>query len=147
MSLQQLIAAGRAVHGALDTMDAQMAARLEINRTDLRGLNALEGGALTPGELGAKLGLSSGSVTALINRLVKAALVERVASEEDGRSVKVEITKDRFAELAGLYGTCATSIAQTFSGGTHSDLASAADTLQSFAAAIEAATMAIDSCD
>ncbi|MEO0635143.1 MAG: MarR family transcriptional regulator [Pseudomonadota bacterium] len=121
-----------------------MAARLNINRTDLRGLNALEHGPLTPGELGDRLGLTSGSVTALIERLIRESLVERVASADDGRSVKVSITQDRYGELSSLYGSCAKAIAQSFAGGTEPELLAAAQALQAFASAIEAATATLD---
>lgn len=50
------------------------------------------GGGLTPKEIGVRLGLTSGAVTALVDRLEKAGLAERVPNPEDRRSSVVRIT-------------------------------------------------------
>lgn len=47
---------------------------------------------LTMGELSARLMVSNGNVTGLINRLVKEGLVERVADPDDGRVQRVNLS-------------------------------------------------------
>lgn len=62
-----------------------------LGATDLYALNVLElNGALTPGELGARTGLTTGPTTRLIDRLEKAGYVQRAADPGDRRKVIVE---------------------------------------------------------
>jgi DNA-binding MarR family transcriptional regulator len=55
----------------------------QIELTALEHLDAL--GGLTPGELGHRLGLTSGGVTALTGRLIDAGYVTRERHPDDGR--------------------------------------------------------------
>jgi DNA-binding MarR family transcriptional regulator len=55
----------------------------QIELTALEHLEAL--GGLTPGELGHRLGLTSGGVTALTGRLIDAGYVTRELHPDDGR--------------------------------------------------------------
>ncbi|WP_406730521.1 MarR family transcriptional regulator [Streptomyces sp. NBC_01794] len=60
----------RALRMAVDSFDAAAAERLGINRTDLHCLDILiQRESAAPSELGAALGLTTGSVTALLDRL------------------------------------------------------------------------------
>jgi DNA-binding MarR family transcriptional regulator len=62
-----------------------------LGATDLYALNILElSGAMTPGELGARTGLTTGPTTRLIDRLEQAGYVRRVPSADDRRKVIVE---------------------------------------------------------
>lgn len=63
----------------------------ELGATDLYALNILElVGAMTPGELGARTGLTTGPTTRLIDRLEEAGYVRRLPSADDRRKVIVE---------------------------------------------------------
>ncbi|MEV4671983.1 MULTISPECIES: MarR family winged helix-turn-helix transcriptional regulator [Actinomadura] len=63
----------------------------DMGATDLYALNVLElSGAMTPGELGARTGLTTGPTTRLIDRLEKAGYVRRLPSPDDRRKVIVE---------------------------------------------------------
>ncbi|MER6301298.1 MarR family transcriptional regulator [Kitasatospora sp. NPDC001539] len=63
----------------------------ELGATDLYALNVLElGGPMTPGELGARTGLTTGPTTRLIDRLEAAGYVRRTPSPDDRRKVIVE---------------------------------------------------------
>lgn len=63
-----------------------------LGATDLQALNVLELiGALTPGELGARTGLTTGPTTRLVDRLEKAGYVRRAADTEDRRKVIVKL--------------------------------------------------------
>jgi DNA-binding MarR family transcriptional regulator len=65
-----------------------------VSRSDYEALEALdEHGSLTPGELGALLSLTSGSVTALIDRLEKVGWASRNGHPEDRRKVVVTLTQ------------------------------------------------------
>jgi len=65
-----------------------------VSRSDYDALEALdEHGSLTPGELGALLTLTSGSVTALIDRLEKLGWASRNRHPDDRRKVVVTLTQ------------------------------------------------------
>lgn len=72
------------------------AARAELLRVDEREVAALEHLAvaddLTPTELGHRLGLSSGGVSVLLDRLTAAGHVERVAHPADKRKRILRVT-------------------------------------------------------
>ncbi|MEV0320767.1 MarR family winged helix-turn-helix transcriptional regulator [Streptomyces sp. NPDC050658] len=62
-----------------------------LGATDLYALNTLElSGPLTPGELGARTGLTTGPTTRLIDRLEQAGYVRRAPDPTDRRKVIVE---------------------------------------------------------
>jgi DNA-binding MarR family transcriptional regulator len=62
-----------------------------LGATDLYALNILElAGPMTPGELGARTGLTTGPTTRLIDRLEEAGYVRRVPEPGDRRKVIVE---------------------------------------------------------
>jgi DNA-binding MarR family transcriptional regulator len=65
---------------------AARARQIGVPQVELTALEHLEAvGGLTPGELGHRLGLTSGGVTALTGRLVDAGYVTREPHPEDGR--------------------------------------------------------------
>ncbi len=104
---REILLATRRLYEAMFRFDAFAAAELGIHVTDLRCVNALEGGPLTAGEIGVRLSLTSGSVTALINRLVRAGLVERIFDADDRRRAQIallpgfRITADRIYSRLG----------------------------------------------
>jgi DNA-binding MarR family transcriptional regulator len=64
---------------------------VDLGATDLYALNILTlNGALTPGELGRRTGLTTGPTTRLIDRLEQAGYVRRGADPGDRRKVIVE---------------------------------------------------------
>ena len=143
--LEAVIVASRRIHAAIDAIDYAISEHLGIHRNDLRALNLLEDGPLTPRCIGESIGLTSGSVTALIDRLQKAGLVERRPSKTDRRSIEIGITQDRYAEIASLYRQCADSLMRQFNGQKDSQLKVSAEVLSDFAAAMEqvATTLAV----
>ncbi|MGI5167735.1 MarR family transcriptional regulator [Spirillospora sp. CA-253888] len=56
-------------------------------------------GGLTPGELAARCGLTTGATTRLIDRLEKAGYVRRAPDPSDRRKVTVEPVAGAFAEI------------------------------------------------
>jgi DNA-binding MarR family transcriptional regulator len=72
---------------------AARARRLGIPHVELAALEHLDAlGGLTPGELGHRLGLTSGGVTALTGRLIDAGYVARRRHPEDGRMRVLTVT-------------------------------------------------------
>jgi DNA-binding MarR family transcriptional regulator len=72
---------------------AARARRLGVPQIELTALEHLDAlGGLTPGELGHRLGLTSGGVTALTGRLIEAGYVTRERHPEDGRMRVLTVT-------------------------------------------------------
>lgn len=84
-------------------MDQAVAARYGLSLAEMLALDHLESaGELTPGQLGPRLQLTSGAVTALIDRLERRGLAERAPNPTDRRSTVVRLTErtQRFAREA-----------------------------------------------
>ncbi|HWN34087.1 MAG TPA: MarR family transcriptional regulator [Pseudonocardia sp.] len=91
--MRQLANQVRAVMIAADTYRRAMAAALGVGVTEVSALGEIrEDGPLTPSELARRLGLTSPSVTSLLDRLEAAGLVVRRRHPADRRSVLVELT-------------------------------------------------------
>ena len=91
-----------------DIFDDLAAIYAGLNRTDTRVLDLVErAGRLTAGEIATAARLSSGAVTAVIDRLEAQELVRRVRDADDRRRVLVEVT-DKVAErMAPVFGPLA----------------------------------------
>lgn len=91
--VNEVVAACRTAANARDVLDQAVADALGINLTDLRCLDVLDQrGTSTPGELAAALGLSTGAVTTMVDRLEAANYVQRERDPVDRRRVLVELT-------------------------------------------------------
>jgi DNA-binding MarR family transcriptional regulator len=98
--MADLITEARINQNAADTLDAAIADLLGVNRTDILCLDILARlGTVTAGRLAAESHLTTGAITALIDRLERAGYVSRLPDPVDRRRVLVETT-DRFKELA-----------------------------------------------
>lgn len=95
---------------AVDRLDEAVAELMGVGRTDSRALDLLHRlGPMSAGALGQEAGLTSGAVTALIDRLERAGYVHRKPDPDDRRRVLVEVTGkteeiialifDRYAEI------------------------------------------------
>ena len=84
----------QAYQAAVDDFDRENARLLGVNDTDLRCLELLLGvGELGPGELGERLNLTTGSVTAMLDRLERLDLLARAPHPTDRRKVVVRMTE------------------------------------------------------
>lgn len=78
-----------------DRWIAGLCRHVKSSRSDYDALEALDAhGPLTPGELGALLSLTSGSVTALIGRLEELGWARRERHPDDRRKVIVSLTAE-----------------------------------------------------
>lgn len=134
----EILAATRRLYEAMYRFDAWAAAELGLHVTDLRCVNALESGPLTAGEIGARLALTSGSVTALINRLVRAGFVERVEDAEDRRRAMIALTSKFRAEADRVYSCLGRAISAEFAQVSHADSRAAIDTIAKLEAGFSA---------
>jgi predicted transcriptional regulator len=94
-----------------------IAYRLGLNATDHKCLGLLvdAGRPVTPGELAAMTGLTTGAVTGVVDRLEAAGFVRRIRDPEDRRKVGIEVVFDKvkrqvfpvFEQLARRMGVVA----------------------------------------
>lgn len=88
-----------------DAVDEAAAARLGVNRTDLRCLGILSrSGELTAGHLATQAGLSTGATTTAIDRLTRAGYAHRTRDEQDRRRVTVGLTTTATTLLDDIWG-------------------------------------------
>ncbi|MFJ7854648.1 MarR family winged helix-turn-helix transcriptional regulator [Peribacillus frigoritolerans] len=81
-----------------------MAQKIGVSHTDLKSAEILnETGPITAGELSKITGLSTGSVTALINRLEKSGYVKRERDPLDGRRVMIAPIPERQEQIKSHY--------------------------------------------
>ncbi|MGW4474931.1 MarR family winged helix-turn-helix transcriptional regulator [Nonomuraea sp. NPDC004354] len=105
MSRELIGAEMQAFQSAVDDFDAAAARALGVNRTDIRCLEILlRHGEITPGILGPALGLTTGSVTAMLDRLEKLGYLTRSPDPGDRRRVVVRPTEKVAAMAEELYG-------------------------------------------
>jgi DNA-binding MarR family transcriptional regulator len=76
-----------------DQLDEATAEVFQVNRTDHRCIDLLErAGAMTAGELAGASGLTTGAITAVLDRLEKRNYAERSRDTGDRRRVLVKLT-------------------------------------------------------
>jgi DNA-binding MarR family transcriptional regulator len=102
---EEIVAEGgkviRAYQTSNDNFDQAIADHLGMNRTDMRCIDLIDqAGGMTAGELARAAGLTTGAVTAVVDRLERAGLARRVADPADRRRVRIEVTP-RLWELTG----------------------------------------------
>jgi DNA-binding MarR family transcriptional regulator len=94
-------AAFRAYQTANDNYDQAIADHLGMNRTDMRCVDLIDqAGGMTAGELAKAAGLTTGAVTAVVDRLERAGMAARVPDPSDRRRVRIEVTP-KLWELTG----------------------------------------------
>jgi len=95
--LEAAFAAAMRQTGALMQLMGQAAAdRVGINATDLNCLNILSfRGQMTAGELARETGLTTASITGVVDRLAEAGYVTRERDPHDRRRVVVKLVLDR----------------------------------------------------
>lgn len=114
--VESLLLETRALYEAIYRFDAIAAAELGIHLSDLRCVNALEKGPLGAGAIGERLGLTSGSVTALIGRLEKAGFVVKTRSMDDARQIEVQLQPSFYQQADAIYSRLGQSLAMQFDG-------------------------------
>ena len=140
------LAAVEAVAVALGELDAahrrlrsHLAHRLGLTVTDLTALVIVASEQeTTPKRLAAEMGLSTGAVTTLIDRLTSAKQVTRAPREGDRRSLLIELTTNGQQTIETVWNVYLTAIATALSRTTEisNDIA---ETLQQTAGALDEA--------
>ncbi len=106
--IADLIARYRTAANRDVAFDKLAAERLGVSVTDLHCLNIVESRhGVTAGELAVESGLTTGAVTAVIDRLERVGFARRVRDEGDRRKVKVEVTDAFYARAGEIWGPVA----------------------------------------
>jgi hypothetical protein len=89
----EFLLALRRAGSVMQLLGQRSAERIGINATDLNCLNIVAlTGHLTAGELAAQTGLTTASITAVLDRLEEGGFVRRVRDPHDRRRVMVELS-------------------------------------------------------
>jgi DNA-binding MarR family transcriptional regulator len=111
--LKQLEETLRKVGAQSVLLSGTVAKIVGLNSTDLECLDLLEmAGPTTAGRLAEHAGLTTGAMTAVIDRLERAGFARRIRDAEDRRCVRVEALSRNFRHIAGLYRRLAESTAR-----------------------------------
>lgn len=107
-AIDQMVDALRASQTASDMMDEAFCDFLGINRTDGRCLDVIDRlGEVTAGQLATEVGLTTGAVTAMVDRLEAAGLLQRNSDPTDRRKVLIEMTAEAKQISMEIYGQMA----------------------------------------
>ena len=102
-SVEGVVRALRRVNFQGSIFGQTIAIRLGLSESDIDALELLiDTGAATAGKLSEVMGLTSGAVTRLVDRLEQAGYVRRVTDPADRRRVVVEVVPERVATIESL---------------------------------------------
>lgn len=110
----------RRLYDALQAFDLAAARDLGVNRTDLQCLLLLEHGPVRAGALSSEVGLTSGSTTALLDRLEQRGLLRRRVAKDDRRAIEIELTPRGRKRIGTIYRSAFEAFATR--GAAHQDL-------------------------
>ncbi len=111
--ISQAALAARLHQNAYDRFEDEASEYFGVNRTAMRCMDVLErAGQLTAGEIARQTGLTSGAVTALLDRLERAGWVRRLRDETDRRRIQVELTDKARQGAAEVYGPLAEGLSE-----------------------------------
>lgn len=142
--------AGRALGNATIAFHEAVAERLGLHITDHKALGVLfDDGPMPAGRLGERIGLTTGSVTAMVDRLEKAGYVRRERDPGDRRKVVVTPIRDaeREAKIDALFGHMRRAFAKNLPGYGDEDLRLIVDFLGRSVAALREATAGVRTDD
>jgi DNA-binding MarR family transcriptional regulator len=102
--LHEMTLAGRRLSTATVMFHQAVADRLGLNPTDHKCVDLLLlNGPLTAGELASRTALTTGAITAALDRLERAGFVTRADDPEDRRRVVVQPVPQRVAAMGRLF--------------------------------------------
>ena len=94
-------------------LNRSVAARIGLNPTDVEALGVLSVlGVTTPTQLAGLLGMGTGTVTQVIDRLEHAGYLRRVREARDRRSVSIELVPDKARQVGAFYFTLQRDVAE-----------------------------------
>lgn len=118
--------------GSASTIHNHACAELAgLNDSDWECLDVLDWtGPITAGRLAEHVGLTSGAITGVIDRLEKAGFVRRAPDRDDRRKVIVHLLRDRDLDLGQAFDALARAVDELTGRYSDADLAVIVDFLQ-----------------
>lgn len=118
--------------GSASTIHNQACADLVgLNSSDWECLDVLDWtGSITAGRLAEHVGLTSGAITGVIDRLEKAGFVRRASDPADRRKVMVQLIRDRDRELGEAFAELSRAVEELTGRYSDAELAVIVDFLQ-----------------
>jgi DNA-binding MarR family transcriptional regulator len=123
---------------------AALADRMGVSVADNKCLSILlQFGPMTAGELAQRIGLTTGAVTGVIDRLERARFAHRTADPKDRRRVVVEpaLTRKREQELSELFGPMGSRVLELTAGYSEKDQATIGEFLTKACTILEEETV------
>lgn len=112
---------------------------LRLNITDMECLSLLAiKGIATPTELARYTGMTTGSATAMLDRLEQANLIRRKPNPHDRRGVLIKINKRSMAKMGALYAGVQQALGDLIAGYSNEELETIADFLMRFTSGMQA---------
>jgi len=106
----------RDLGAALEALDEAAAASLGVSRNDVRALGiAARSSGLPAVAFARRLGLTSASITALIDRMEAKGLLERARDPDDRRCCRIHLTTEGRRRERELYGRLGEGLARWLS--------------------------------
>lgn len=102
----------RQLYEALQRFDLLACRMLGLNLTDLRCVNILRDGPLSAGQIAFRVGMTSGSVTAMLDRLEARNVIARERLKSDRRGVSVTLDPEFRERIAMVYSQLGHAIEQ-----------------------------------
>ena len=104
---------------SIETIRHTIAREAQLGSSEFRALSrVVEAGTITPKHLAVSLGLTTGAVTAVSDRLVKLKLIERMPHPSDRRSILLQLTQTGHNVMAGAYETLQQTLGEAVSAST-----------------------------
>jgi DNA-binding MarR family transcriptional regulator len=140
--LDELMLAGRRLSTATILFHQAVADRLGLNVTDHKCVDLLlQHGPLTAGELASRTALTTGAITAALDRLEQAGFVTREDDPADRRRVVVRPVAKRVAVIGQLFDGLAGRMAELTARYTPEELAILVDFMARSCAALQESTV------
>jgi DNA-binding MarR family transcriptional regulator len=96
-----------------DRLDAIVARHFHAAPAEFKAMDHIQAtGGLTPGQLGDRLALTSGAVTALVDRLERLGWVKRIPHPTDRRSIIVSKASSELSEGERMYAPYGEALAR-----------------------------------
>lgn len=122
--VQRIGQAVQAFQDATDAFDEAAAARLGVNRTDLRCLSVIAARQpISVGEVGRAVSLTRGAATTALDRVERKGLARRVRDPHDRRGVLLEMTEKARQETRAIWEPVAAAGARMLCGYSEAELA------------------------
>jgi len=130
---------------AFAELNQQMSSWLDLPTTDANALGQVlwadsSGDPLSPARLGQRIGMTSGSVTVLVDRLEAAGLLARSREHSDRRRVTLRPTPAARERARAFLAESSAEIAAALQGSSTTDLATSTAFVRTMAAAASDAT-------